>query len=88
MDFKVVDVPTGGAQPTSPLVDALLANVGKALSISCGEREPNNVRKTLRMSLNNRGLLKTYHFKTRIELGTNALVAWLEKKEETNGETR
>jgi hypothetical protein len=84
MEFTVVDIPVNGASmtPSSPIIDALLKNIGKAISIPCGDRDMNNVRKSLRQSLMSRKLLKTYTYKTRTTEadGKGFLIAWLEEK--------
>lgn len=93
MEFTIVDIPVGPAVSTSanPIVEALLKNIGKAISIPCGDKDPNTVRKNLRQSLSNRKLLKKYIYRTRSfytpkegdsdALGTSTLIAWLEEKQ-------
>ena len=84
MSFEVVDIPDvppvsqGGT--SSPIVEALLSNVGKAIAIPTEDRDPNAYRKTVRSALLNRGILDEYHYRTRVDPEKHLLIAWLEKK--------
>lgn len=86
MKFEVVDVPNvtpvnqGGA--SGPIIEAMVANVGRAISIPLEGREANSFRKTLRSSIVNRKLLEKYHYRTRVSADKSTLVVWFEAKTE------
>jgi hypothetical protein len=78
MNFTIVDVPKETTlNRTNPLVEALLANVGKALSVDTIDRDPNTVRKSLRMSLKSRGVLVVHDFHSRIAADNKSVIVWL-----------
>ncbi len=85
MAFTVVDIPQGGGRQTnnSPIVQALLDNIGKAIVIPCGDGDANTMRKNIRQALNSRKVLREHIYKTKTDLtdGKNDLIAWLEKIE-------
>lgn len=80
MTFTIVEIPKGASTPLSPIVNALLENIGKAISIPCEGRDANSIRKTVRFSLSSKGLLKKYNFRTRIAEDGNSITVWLEEK--------
>lgn len=84
MDFKIVDIPTNLTRPSPPIIEALLANVGRALALPLETRDPNTIRKTLRATLSNRGILKIFYFRTRVNFDNKTLIVWLEKIPATN----
>ena len=82
VEFSIVDIPrTSGGGSNSAILDALsdIKNIGKAISIPLVGRNSNSVRKTIRSSAKNRGLLKENKFNTKVDGET--LVIWLTKKE-------
>lgn len=78
MDFKIVDIPEESQNRTNPIIEAMIANVGKAISVPC--KNPNTLRKSVRMALSNRGLLEKYNFRSRISSDDKAVTVWLESK--------
>jgi hypothetical protein len=84
MDFKVVEIPdVNPVGILSPLIEAMKANVGKAIEIPTEDRNPNTVRKGLRSALVNRNLLKNYIFRSRVGTDEKSLIVWLEQKTPT-----
>ena len=80
MTFSIVDIPAGAANSSSPIVEALKANIGKAISIPLEGKDSNAYRKTLRSSLVARGLLKSHVYRTRWVEAQDVLIVWLEVK--------
>lgn len=86
MSFTIVDIPVAPKTPNSPIIEALLGNVGKAISIPCPSRDVNNVRKSLRASLLSKNILEKFNYRTRVDSANNALVVWLEPIVKTEAE--
>ena len=80
MTFTVVDIPAGPSTASLPVVEALKANIGKAISIPLEGKDSNTYRKTLRSSLVARGILKTHVYRTRWIEAQDVLIVWLEEK--------
>ena len=87
-DFKIVDVPTEAMKVWDKVVDAMRDNLGKAVEIPIpSDKDLNTVRKSLRESLNRRGLLSAFDYKTKTgytkENGVSreTLIVWLATKE-------
>ena len=88
MNFTVVEIPSGTTTPTSPVVQALMDNVGKAISLPVGTRDANNVRKSLRTALQNKGVLDTHTFHSKVDNANKTVIVWLAKREEKPGVTQ
>jgi hypothetical protein len=58
----------------------MLTNIGKAIAVPLEGRDSNGFRKTLRSTISNRGLLKIYHYRTRVSDDQQTLVVWFEPK--------
>lgn len=80
MDFQVVDIPVGPTTKTTPIIEAMIANVGKAINVPTPGKNSNTLRKSLRMALSNRGLLEKYNFRSRIASDDQSITLWLEEK--------
>ena len=81
MNFTIVDVPTAIVYgTTAPIMEALLANIGKAIEIPFENRDANSYRKTIRASLSNKGLLAKYNFRTKVNTKRKSITVWLELK--------
>lgn len=81
MDFKVVEIP--GAQPsgfTGQVVNVMQENIGKAIEVPFENREPNALRKMIRSTVANRGLLRKNFFRSKAAMERNVLIVWLEPK--------
>ena len=78
MEFKIVDVPiTSPSIQSVPIVEALVSNVGKAVAYPIPPgMDSNTLRKMIRAALDNRGLLRTYKFHTRLS-HKRTLIMWL-----------
>ena len=83
MTFQIVDVPKtqGSSSESAAIVEAMLTNVGKAISVPFDSEAPNasnDLRKRVRAVLIRSNGIKKFNFKTKTE-GSN-LIMWLEAK--------
>lgn len=82
MEFNVVSIPREDTGKIwSPVIKSLTDNIGKAIEISVGEKDPNDVRKNVRSGLIARGLLATYRFNSKSDKERKTLTMWLTPKQ-------
>ena len=81
MEFKVIDVPSSAPTygQSSPIVDALLTNIGKAVEVPTESiKDASTLRKTVRAVLTNRNHLFDKKFRTQIARDGRSIIMWLE----------
>lgn len=82
MDFNVVEVPNHSPYKTlDPVISALTKNIGKAIEVELGERDPNAYRKVIRSGLTSRGILATHKYHSQVDNERKTIIMWLEPKE-------
>lgn len=81
-NFEVVDVPNDA--PTgfyNPIIDALKANVGRAIKVSTEEKTANAYRQSIRAIMLRRGENKLFALGTKELPDTKEMLLWLSPKE-------